>query len=172
LTFYKRVNDDNGRYESAPFFCLTEDKLLEHKVSAPHGIAFCPDGKRFAVVHKKYFKNKHARGESALVVYHSPEADNEPFCPTPASINYFGDICLHSVTIHPTEPLLMTVAELNGASFYHLDSERGACLPIGAIGAEGRAPIKGGAFTPDGIYFALTTEDSSILIYQFPEIGP
>lgn len=174
ITFYQRSENDNGKFEPAPFHEISEEQLLGYGLTAPHGIDFAQDGASFAVVHKKYFKNSNVVGQSSLAIYKVTQENDPTFSPYPAKIIYCDDGSLHSVSFYPSSPFLAIAEEQKGLIIYQNDPLVNACVPIANIDVsmytQKHAAVKGCAFSPDGQFLGVTTEEPSVLIYPAQKI--
>ena len=95
-----------------PILEITEAKMLEYGLSAPHGIAFLPDGKSIAVVHKRFYKNKKADGAPALAIIDLNTSQ-------PSYIDFYDNkVELHSADSHPSGHYLVVVDEIKMVAIY------------------------------------------------------
>lgn len=140
-----RVHDEG--IEKSPCLEITEEKLLEYNLSAPHGIAFLPDSKSVAVVHKQFYKTKDAKGNSDLSIIGLSTCH-------PSWVDYYADaVALHSIDCHPLDNSLLVVDEISKVSFYekmggnHFSQSHD--FPISLQGGAAKG-VRGVAFSADG----------------------
>lgn len=157
LVFYKKKG--KSRYQTAPFYEITAELLREHHLSAPHAVAYAPDGKTFAVVHKRVCKN--ASGTSAFTIWDAEEMK--------LLYTYFlGDECIHSISYHPSGRYLAVTNEQEGLFIFEERAPH-QFLPVASIPIDRRGHFegaKGVAFSRSGRFLAVTTTWPAVLIFS------
>lgn len=171
ITFYRQLKHKQGAYSHNPFLEITEDKLLEYGLSAPHGMAFSPDGNSFAVVHKRYTAD--AKGKSALAIFERTEDPVTGVSFFPSWIDFLAFSGLHSIDFHPSSRHLAITDGGFTVKIYSLNQRTGRYahsfdIPV-KISKKRSEGAKGVAFSSDGKCLAVTTMEPSVLIYEVEE---
>lgn len=161
IIFFKQVQD--GIYENTPFFKITEANLAQKGISAPHGVAFSPDGKSIAVVHKKFFKSKEKKGQGALAIFDIVEDSQQRFKGVLSFSKMLGNLPMHAVSFHPSGDYLAMVCETFGVEIYKKQLD-GTYVPFHRFPVKGIS--KGLDFLPNG-NIVVTTETPAVYIYSF-----
>lgn len=156
LTFYDKIGE--GRYATAPCCRITDDVLRGYDLSAPHAIAFAPDGRTFSVVHKRVCGN--SPGKSALAVWDAAEM-------RPIFISWMDYECVHSISYHPSGKFIAVTNERADVMLFE-ETEPLVFRQCASIGVDRRGYFegpKGVAFSPCGQFLAITTMWPGVLIY-------
>lgn len=160
ITFYKMLEDG---IETSPYQEISEAKLLEYDLGAPHGIAFLPDSTAIAVVHKQFYKTLNPKGSSGLAIIDVNSLH-------PVYIDFYAnEMALHSIDCHPVDQSLVVVDEISMVSIYEkIQDNRYSYshdLPIHVHGGTAKGS-RGVAFSSDGKCLAVTTREPSVMVYS------
>ncbi|MBA2727859.1 MAG: hypothetical protein H0U49_06780 [Parachlamydiaceae bacterium] len=170
ITFYSQVEDSEGEYSPIPFQSISERSLLKHNISAPHGIAFSPDGKTMSVVHKPFYKDTERLGKEAVAIFELAENPHPVINSTPIFFKLLGNKCLHSVAFHPSGKYFATVAEEGWVVIYKKVNDTGEFVVVKILDVLRKdnkyLSPKGIDFSPNGNYLAITLETPAIYIYE------
>jgi len=170
ITCYRYLG--NSKFETTPFYQVTEATFLEQNLSPPHGCGLDPSTNCIACVNKKFFKNPNARRMSGLCLIGLPSLiglpTNEQDARTGISyVKYFKKDHFHSIAFHPSGLYFAMSSDHTGdVVLCKRDEVSGEWDPIQTLHfrpeseanwehAQKSLP-KGVAFTPDGSQLGIT----------------
>ena len=172
VTFYRLIDETTFTYTSDPIYEIPASVFLDHGINACHDLAFSPDGKSLAIVHKKY--DIGFDGKSALMIFEIAEMPNGEISCHPSFIHSTGFGCLHSVSYHPSGDYLAISSENDKVWIFKKEKESNTFSLYTTIFIDKRGnatEVKGVDFSPSEECMAITTVISSntILIHEISD---
>jgi len=166
ITLY-RNSGSSGQFDSTPFQIITEEDLSNHGLAAPQGLDFSPNGKSLIVVHKRFFKTMHPKGESGLSIFKWRTETDFGLDPHPSFILPYGSSLLHQVAFHPSDDIVAVSIEKAGVDVFNWlpEQETMSKLDTLSIFKIGKG-AKGLAFTREGEQLVITTELNEVLFFD------
>ena len=160
LTFYKQLK--SGKFAPKPEWIVGRKFHEDLNLSAPHALAFSPDGKTLATVHKRYVSSP--EGRAALVIW-------DVLKKSPKFIHPLGEEFFHSIAFHPSGNYIAVTNERKNVEIFK--REEGYTFSLFAeipVEREDRKEsCKGIAFSACGNYLGFTSTKPAVLIYDIGE---
>ena len=165
ITLY-RYCPDRG-FDAVPFQVISENDLVARGIAAPHDVEFSPDGALLFVIHKQFYKTRDARGTSAITCFRWQTAAAR-LDPEPIHTSLRGNICLHSISIHPSGRYVAVSDESADVEIFEWDANVSTLKPVDRLSifrcGHPEGP-KGVCFTNDGKQLATATVCDEILCF-------